>query len=61
MAEARPMSGIHNITSDGVCSMLDGDSLDDSQRTLPPVPKEPVGEASTSGLCQNLCGCDMTI
>ena len=54
MAEARPLSGIHNITSDGVRSMLDGDSLDDSQRTLPPVPEEPVGGASTSGLRQNL-------
>ena len=54
MAEARPLSGIHNITSDSVRSMLDGDSLDDSQRTLPPVPEEPVGGASTSGLCQNL-------
>ena len=54
MAEARPLSGIHNITSDGVHGMLDGNSLDDSQRTLPPVPEEPVGGANTSGLCQNL-------
>ena len=45
MAEARPLSGIH-ITSDGVRSMLDGDSLDNSQRTLPPVPEEPVGGAA---------------
>ena len=61
MAEARPLSSIHNIISDGVRSMLDGDTLNDSQTTLPPVPEEPVGGASTSGLHQNLCGCDMTI
>ena len=45
MAEA---NGIHELPKQGVQSILDGYSIDDSQRLLPQVPNETLGRSSVS-------------
>ena len=45
MAEA---SGIHELPKQGIQSILEGYSIDDSQRSLPQVPSETLGLSSVS-------------
>ena len=45
MAEA---NGIHELPKQGVQSILDGYSIDDSERSLPQVPNETLGLSSIS-------------
>ena len=42
------VNGIHELPKQGVQSILEGYSIDDSDRSLPQVPNETVGLSSVS-------------